>query len=713
MTIAEVIRDRTPYKVLYCDFETTVPDANKHAQVWLANTLEFDTKQNQLVHHTSDNIGEWYTRLWSYAKRFKNVVVWFHNIKFDCSYFVPYLLLQGFTVVNSKGEVTKGNKRLYVHSDGSRVFTIVLSYGQSLIQFKDSYKILNSSIKKLGQAYGIDKMGDLTKADYTKIKDPFKSLDEIPQVWIDYIRRDCYIMYLALRDFNAMLNNLSVVKDAVRQLSYSELNGVYRNNLAFNTQKRLAKQYEFTNYFNTIARISWELLCQHVSNIEWSFDGLDEGVGKFKHQKLERASDKYLLTPADLWYEAGKYMGGGMTQFSSLSVNRMKPKHPERSFVIDVNSAYPYWMSQLVPFGDLLDEPPAEGDYIKVLEIDVKQAVLKREYDSFPTWFTARMNRTDSNPSRFRKYIEDERVYFFEREWKALRKMYWIETRSITVRYMKALPLFKDYIEEIYEFKRIYGDKNDSRYNEGYRQCIKILLNSGYGCLAQTKDYDRRFVFRNDNQPELKTIENEDGWHTGFSYCEEDYIITGQEPWEYVHCETNDEQGYTCYNTLPCETFAEGRNKWFAAYITSQERALIMETVIRFGADHTRYTDTDSLLLIDLEPHQVEELKALCDDNELGKWKIECTNIIEYRTIRAKVWMYQYQKDTKTVKVVKCAGVSKSDANTNDDLYDKLISCNEGDELEIIEANLMQQNELGTGITLVPKNKIIKIKGDQ
>jgi len=79
-------------RYLVADFETTVYEGQKDTQVWAAASVElFAADDSVVIHHSISEQFEYFTSLSC------NLVVYFHNLKFDGSFLLSYLLIdRGF-----------------------------------------------------------------------------------------------------------------------------------------------------------------------------------------------------------------------------------------------------------------------------------------------------------------------------------------------------------------------------------------------------------------------------------------------------------------------------------------------------------------------------------------------------------------------------------------------------------------------------------------
>jgi len=153
-------------KVYMCDFETTVTgDKNQsETEVWASAIVEVDAQGDGLIDdnvYIDSSIGSFMSRLFSITRN-GHSIAYFHNLKFDGSFIIDWLLKNGYKLaVNSwDGKWTetkympKGSFKCTI-SDMGQWYTIEVksNYGAK-ITFKDSLKLLPFSVEQIGKSFG-------------------------------------------------------------------------------------------------------------------------------------------------------------------------------------------------------------------------------------------------------------------------------------------------------------------------------------------------------------------------------------------------------------------------------------------------------------------------------------------------------------------------------------------------------------------------------
>ena len=146
-------------RVFACDFETTVYKGQTSTEVWSSALVELGT-EDVIVHHSINE-----TFLWLKALRC-NVRLYYHNLKFDGSFWIDYLLRdlqfeQAFMWYNeehTKGEWLenkdmKNNTFKCQISSMGQWYTITIKVAGHFIEIRDSLKLLPFSLSAIGKGF--------------------------------------------------------------------------------------------------------------------------------------------------------------------------------------------------------------------------------------------------------------------------------------------------------------------------------------------------------------------------------------------------------------------------------------------------------------------------------------------------------------------------------------------------------------------------------
>lgn len=143
-----------------CDFETTVFEQQEYTEVWAFAIVEMFTDNVMIFHSLEEGFD--YLRSLN-----QNVILYFHNLKFDGSFWLDFLLIQkhykqsyvqiGEDVntlrFNAKKDM-KNNEFTYSISNLGQWYRILIKTNKHFIEIRDSLKLLPFSVKKIGNSFG-------------------------------------------------------------------------------------------------------------------------------------------------------------------------------------------------------------------------------------------------------------------------------------------------------------------------------------------------------------------------------------------------------------------------------------------------------------------------------------------------------------------------------------------------------------------------------
>lgn len=164
-----------------CDFETTTHYETGKTDVWLSGFEQLYTGKFK-----------WWTNIYDFIEYFlkkKKSILYFHNLGFDGTFIVDFLLKSGY-----KHELPDFRKKRL----GEGVFTTIITeknlwYSIKIgtenhdIEIRDSAKLFPMSIRELGKVFGDVQKGDI---DYSLHNGPD---EEVTEEELDYFWRDVHI----------------------------------------------------------------------------------------------------------------------------------------------------------------------------------------------------------------------------------------------------------------------------------------------------------------------------------------------------------------------------------------------------------------------------------------------------------------------------------------------------------------------------------------
>ena len=148
------------FKLYMCDFETTVYKGQVNTEVWASASVELFTDDVNIFHSIDEQFDY-------FVQQGTNICAYYHNLKFDGSFWLSYLLVdkgfkQAFTPLNEQGtevewlkeKEMKNNTFKYSISDKGQWYTIIIKVNNHIIEIRDSLKLLPFSVRRIGESFG-------------------------------------------------------------------------------------------------------------------------------------------------------------------------------------------------------------------------------------------------------------------------------------------------------------------------------------------------------------------------------------------------------------------------------------------------------------------------------------------------------------------------------------------------------------------------------
>lgn len=164
------------------DFETTnyeFYEQNGYTKVWLYAIC--DSNANVI------NYGASIEDFFKQVRKMYGKTIYFHNLKFDGSFIISYLLNNGYTYSDNLKEVNKGFSTLI--GEMGEFYSITIKFTKNkLLHIYDSLKLLPFKVKKIAEDFGLPILKE--KIDYGKY--------EINEETLSYVFNDVKIVAMAL-----------------------------------------------------------------------------------------------------------------------------------------------------------------------------------------------------------------------------------------------------------------------------------------------------------------------------------------------------------------------------------------------------------------------------------------------------------------------------------------------------------------------------------
>lgn len=140
-----------------CDFETTVWGdvierqkgvKQDHTEVWSAASVKlYDDTETVIVDHS---IRDFLAR---FLNSVSNDILYFHNLSFDGSFIVDFLLREGYKFTNERDkDMPNKTFRSSISQMGAWYF-IKIKKGHKLLEIRNSLKLIPSSLKRIAQSF--------------------------------------------------------------------------------------------------------------------------------------------------------------------------------------------------------------------------------------------------------------------------------------------------------------------------------------------------------------------------------------------------------------------------------------------------------------------------------------------------------------------------------------------------------------------------------
>ena len=254
---------------LACDFETTVYRGQDHTEVWASACVEFGTEEVHIFH----SIDEQFKYFKTYTDRNINVTAYYHNLKFDGSFWLDYLLntlgyAQAYTELNEDGTSVEwlrdkdmpDKSFKYMISDKGQWYTLTIKLGRRTIQLRDSVKLLPFTLAQIGKAF----------------KTKHQKLD---MEYTGYRYAGCVITEDEQRYIE---NDVLVLKEALEFMYSENHTKLTIGSCCLEEYKRIIGERKYENMFPDFQQMQYECIIVDGSgnNIIKKYDNVDKWVRK-------------------------------------------------------------------------------------------------------------------------------------------------------------------------------------------------------------------------------------------------------------------------------------------------------------------------------------------------------------------------------------------------------------------------------------------------
>lgn len=571
-------------KVYCADFETHNQRNCKQTGVW-ALAMYPITNEDEISYDSdlwvlADKIDDFFEFIGNFPD---NLDVYFHNIKFDGSFLLDYILKhpEDWRATENGSRMKKGEYQTLIDETGT-FYSITLKYAKHKVRIMDSLKKIPLSIDMIAKSYCKDINLEKGIIDYERDRTKDYNLADNPDE-IKYLQTDVIIACKALKKHLLMgLDQMTIGSDAL--WSYKEM--IYKK-----SHRRAKKDGYWKSNVNEKFRMSFPCLDKlEPLNIQT----LDERTRHLVSEEMDY--DTYIRRA---------YVGGWtyVNTHHKKYNKKLKELTVGSGCVFDVNSEHPYSMHStlkhskdrrhLMPYG----EPKfAEGyfqdkihkDCVYIQHCIIRYKLKENGIPCIKTLGTSSWNSENQWSESSGDEIEER--WFTNVDLDLIFDNYdilYIEFIDY-LEFEACEGLFDTYIDYWINEKAQATVEKDA----GRRQIAKLMLNNLYGKFGQKRSNNKKqgYLDEKSNSVKFKTLEV-------------------------------DELRESCYTAV-------------SVFVCAYSRDLIISCAKR-NIEHFCYADTDRLYL-DCKPEEAIGLRV--HDIDLGAFKLE-SEFCKARFLKSKCYI--------------------------------------------------------------------------
>lgn len=330
------------YRFFVGDFETTVYKGQVHTEVWASALVELNKEEVRIDNSLNDTF--------DYLRSLKdNIVVYYHNLKFDGSFWLSYLitelhLTQAYYIPDTKKpdqvewyqeKDMPNNSFKYSISDKGQWYTIVIKTGHKFIEIRDSLKLLPFSVKRIGQAF---------KTKHQKLDMEYTGFRyagcEITPEEQEYIRNDVLVIKEALEImFEEGHDKLTIgsccLEEYKRIMGKDDYNMFYPDTTEMPLDKDIYGYSNVDEYIRRSYRGGWCYLVKGKEGKVYEHGGLTADVNS--------------LYPSMMHSESGNYYPVGNPNFWTGDIIPDEALKENRYYFVRVRTRF-YIKHNMLPF---------------------------------------------------------------------------------------------------------------------------------------------------------------------------------------------------------------------------------------------------------------------------------------------------------------------------------------------------------------------------
>ena len=449
------------------DFETTVFEEQEYTEVWASAVVAFGSEDVKILGSLPDTL--------DYLKSLKqNIMIYYHNLKFDGYFILDYLLRnkkykQGYTgngqgIEWKKDSQLKANEYKYLISDKmGQWYTITINLGGHLIRFVDSLKLLPFTVEKIGKDFKTKHKKLSMKYEGYRFAGCYISPEEQ-----EYIKNDVLVVKEALEFMYEQGHDkltigsccLSEYKAQYHRIVYEEL---FPDLTQIEIDKTIYGTYTADEYIRRSYRGGWCYLKRGCENTEYNTGCV---------------ADVNSLYPSMMSGESGNYYPVGKPYFWSGNYIPNNLGGDDTYYFIRIRCRF-YLKPNHLPF------------------IQIKHNLLYRPNECLET-----SDVYSERTKQYHKYLRDGEeiiptqveLTLTQTDFILLQEHYYLEDLTILdgCYFQTEKGIFDDYINK---YKQIKLTSKGSM-----RALAKLMLNNLYGKMASGTDSDFKVGYINEEK---------------------------------------------------------------------------------------------------------------------------------------------------------------------------------------------------------------------
>lgn len=449
-----------------CDFETTVYEGQERTDVWAGAVVELFTEEVRIFGSIKE--------VFNYFKSLRcNIIAYFHNLKFDGSFWLDYLMKElkykqalikrsekPYDVEWKQEKEMRSKEFKYIISERGQWYSFIIKQGKFYIEIRDSLKLLPFSVKRIGESF---------KTKHKKLDMEYKGFRypgcKISEEEKEYIRNDVLVIKEALE----IMYEQGHKKMTIGSCCLSEYRRIIKENTAF----------DYNELFPDLTKI--ESIEPGVSADDWirkSYKGgwcynVKDKVGKILHNGI--TMDVNSLYPSVMHSVSGNRYPVGEPHFWAGDYVPEAALKSDRYYFIRIKTRF-----QIKP------------GYLPFIQIKNSFAYEGNESLETSDWYESELDKyfsTDENGNKIRVELTLTMT-----DYELIKEHYYLDEPEIMggCWFFTEDHLFDDYINTYMEIKK--------SSTGAVRELAKLFLNNLYGKLAANDSSSFKVAYLKDEE---------------------------------------------------------------------------------------------------------------------------------------------------------------------------------------------------------------------